>query len=393
MGLTRQQLDDQANQHFMYEATNDIDGVAGSFTENEEIRHEAVPAPVGSSGEMQDLLDDRPLMDVSNGIYAYAAIMVAHKLKLFPLLASGPQTLPDVCAALSIKPRPGRAILAASSAQGFVRSSGERYSLTPLGEKYLLETSPAYFGFFWDLLIGVADDHLSFSRIERAVLTDAQQVAEGEHVFQTVAEQAEMARAFTRAMHSLSVGPGLAWPQAIELSGTGRMLDVGGGSGAHAIGAVTRWPHLRAVVLDLPPVCDVAGEFIAKAGLQDRIETRSGDIFEDPFPEADLHFYSNIYHDWSREQGAFLTRKSFGSLPAGGRIVVHEMLLDDDKARALTAAGLNMGMVLWSPDGGQYSGPELSEMLAGAGFGQIETKPTFGYYSIVTGIKPAAADG
>ena len=346
-----------------------------------------------SSEEIRGLLDDRPVTDVHTGIYAYAAIMVAHRLKLFPLLASGPQTLPDACAALGIKPRPAQAILAASAAQGFVRFSDERYSLTPLGEQYLLETSPTYFGFFWDLLIGNADNHLSFSSVERAVLTDAQQVAEGEHVFQSVAEQAEMARAFTRAMHSASNGPPLAWPEANELSGTERMLDVGGGSGAHAIGAATRWPHLRAVVLDLPPVCEVAGEFIAKEGLQDRIETRSGDIFQDPFPEADLHFYSNIYHDWSPEKGAFLTRKSFESLPPGGRIGVHETLLDDDKAGPLVAAGYCVSMMLWSPDGGQYSGRELSEMLAEAGFRQIETKPTFGYNSIVTGIKPAAADG
>ena len=47
MALTRQQMDDQVNQHFMYEATDDIDGVVGSFTENEEIRHEVVPSPVG----------------------------------------------------------------------------------------------------------------------------------------------------------------------------------------------------------------------------------------------------------------------------------------------------------------------------------------------------------
>ena len=47
MALTRQQMDDQVNQHFMYEATDDIDGVVGSFTENEEIHHEAVPSPVG----------------------------------------------------------------------------------------------------------------------------------------------------------------------------------------------------------------------------------------------------------------------------------------------------------------------------------------------------------
>ena len=158
-----------------------------------------------SSGEMQNLLDDRPLMDVNLGIYAYAAIMAAHKLKLFPLLASGPKTLPDICTALSIKPRPAQAILAASSAHGFVRSSDGSYSLTPLGEKYLIETSPTYFGFFWDLLIGSADNNLSFSSVERAVLTNAQQVVQGEHVFQTVTEQAEMARAFTRGM------PASAW--------------------------------------------------------------------------------------------------------------------------------------------------------------------------------------
>jgi ubiquinone/menaquinone biosynthesis C-methylase UbiE len=346
-----------------------------------------------SSEEMQDLLDDRPLTDLNQGIYAYAAIMVAHKLKLFPLLASGPKTLPDICTALSIKPRPAQAILAASSAHGFARSSDGSYSLTPLGEQYMLETSPTYFGFMLDLLIANADNNLSYSSVERAVLTDAQQVVQGDHVFQTVAEQAEMARAFTRGMHSLSVGPGLTWPGAIDLSGYECMLDVGGGSGAHSLGAVSRWPHLRAVVLDLPPVCEVAREFIAKEGLQDRIEARPGDIFEDPFPEAELHFYSNIYHDWSREKGAFLTHKSFRSLPAGGRIVVHEMLLDDDKAGPLTTAGYSIAMLLWSADGGQYSGQELSEMLSEAGFRQIETRPTFGYNSIVTGVKPAAADG
>jgi acetylserotonin N-methyltransferase len=50
-------------------------------------------------------------------------------------------------------------------------------------------------------------------------------------------------------------------------------------------------------------------------------------------------------------------------------------------------------MLVWSVDGEQYSGRELSDMLADAGFRSIETKPAFGYHSIVTGIKPAAADG
>jgi hypothetical protein len=189
------------------------------------------------------------------------------------------------------------------------------------------------------------------------------------------------------------MAPAQAWPDAIDLSGCQRKLDVGGGSGAHAIGAVTRWLQLRAVVYGLPPVCEVATEYIAKQGLQTRIETQSGDMFQDAFPAADLHLYSDVLHDWSRKKCTFLILKSFESLPLGGRIVVHEMLFDDDKTGPFATAAFNITMLVWSVDGEQYSGRELSGMLADAGFRSIETEPTFGYHSIVTAIKPAAADG
>ena len=151
---------------------------------------------------------------------------------------------------------------------------------------------------------------------------------------------------------------------------------------------MTRWPHLQAIVFDIAPVCEVADEFIAQHALQDKIATRVGDMWEDPLPAADLHFYSNIYHDWSHEKGRFLTGRSFAALEPGGRIVIHEVLYDDDKRGPFIAAAFSMGMLGWSVDGGQYSGGELVEMLTQVGFAEINTIPTFGYYSIVTGIKP-----
>jgi len=46
-----------------------------------------------------------------------------------------------------------------------------------------------------------------------------------------------------------------------------------------------------------------------------------------------------------------------------------------------------MLMMGWT-EGESYSGLELSGMLKGVGFHDIEARPTFGYYSIVTGRKP-----
>ena len=46
-----------------------------------------------------------------------------------------------------------------------------------------------------------------------------------------------------------------------------------------------------------------------------------------------------------------------------------------------------MVMLMYIP-GEQYSGRELSTMLTDAGFRDIEVKPTFGYWSVATGLKP-----
>jgi O-methyltransferase len=105
------------------------------------------------------------------------------------------------------------------------------------------------------------------------------------------------------------------------------------------------------------------------------------------FPPADLHFFSNIYHDWPPERGRVLTEKSFAALPAGGRIVIHELLYDDDKTGPVAAAAYSAAMLMRA-NGQPYSGAELTAMLTGAGFRDVEVRPTFGYDSVVTAVKP-----
>lgn len=340
-----------------------------------------------SSAIQRPRTDDRPLWDVVFGMFGYPAIFIAHRLKLFPLLAAKPSTLPEICAALDLKPRPAEVIVTAATSLGFLQRDEGRYSLTPIAEDYLLDTSSTYFGFVWDL-VSDNPDLVSFAGFEQAVLTDSSQVHGGEDVFESFEQQAERARAFTRGMHGLSMGSGLAWPETIDLSEHRLLLDVGGGSGAHSIGAVSRWPDLHAVVYDIAPVCEVADEFIREHGLQGRIETRVGDMWTDPFPEADLHFYSNIYHDWSEEKGRLLMAKSFDSLAPGGQIILHEVLYDDDMTGPFHAAAYSMGMLGWSVDGKQYSGREFAEMLTDAGFEDVRVTPAFGYYSLVVATKP-----
>ena len=46
MGMTPEQMDQLVNEHFNYEATDDIDGVMSSLSEDAE--HEVIPSPLGA---------------------------------------------------------------------------------------------------------------------------------------------------------------------------------------------------------------------------------------------------------------------------------------------------------------------------------------------------------
>lgn len=329
--------------------------------------------------------DERLLWNIVFASAGNRVLLVAHNLKLFPLLASKPLTLTNICEAIAIQQRPAEVLLTVLTSIGLVQVQNGFYSLTSLAQDYLLESSPTYFGGFLEMLF--TNDHLcSVESLKKAVLTNSAQVYDNGQLFVSHEEQAEKARAFTYAMHGHSMGSALAWPELIDLSEHKLLVDIGGGSGAHAIGATLKWSNLQAIVLDLPPVCEVAQEIITNYGLQSRIKTQTLNWWNDDFPVADLHFYSDIYHDWSPEKCRFLTQKSFDSLEFGGRILLHEMLYDDQKTGPYPTAAYNMAMLLWT-EGQQYSGHELSVMLKEAGFTDIKIQPSRGYWSLISGRK------
>jgi O-methyltransferase domain/Dimerisation domain len=335
--------------------------------------------------QLKPSTDDKAVRDLQFALYANPAVLVAYELGLFRHLASGPMTAAEVSAALKVSARAAEALLAVCSAWGFTEKNRDSYTLSAVGGDYLAPSGAAYVGPSFDRIIENSMN-FSYTSIKEAVVTSEPQGAWGRDIFD-YSSQVVPARRVTETMHTRSLAPSFAWPNHIDLSSHRVLLDIGGGSGAHAMGAVTRWPHLRAIVLDHPPVCEVAEEFIARHGLSGRIATHAADMFAGRFPAADVHFYSNVLHDWPPEAGSLLVAKSFEALPAGGLIILHEMLFNDDKTGPASVAGFNV-MMLAGMLGQQYSAAELRGMIESAGFVESRSTPTFGDCSIVTGYKP-----
>ncbi len=53
MRMTRQQMDDLINQHFGFEATDNVDGVLASLADK--VRHEVVPSPMGEQTDKKGI--------------------------------------------------------------------------------------------------------------------------------------------------------------------------------------------------------------------------------------------------------------------------------------------------------------------------------------------------
>src|SRR5215211_8453944 len=113
--------------------------------------------------------------DIIFGLWGYPAVLVAHDLHVFPLLAEAPRTLHELCEALHLTPRPARALLAVCTSLGLVQIYDGRYALTALSEDYLLDSSPTYFGGMFDMMIA-NNTVWSFESVKQAVLTDTAQV-------------------------------------------------------------------------------------------------------------------------------------------------------------------------------------------------------------------------
>jgi cyclopropane fatty-acyl-phospholipid synthase-like methyltransferase len=327
-------------------------------------------------------VDDKQVQELALGMWVYPTVLAAYQLGLFRALERKSHTPSEVAQALGIEARPAEALLAASASLGLLSAKNGRYALSNIGEDYLSERSPTFFGPFLDLMIA-SQPLCCADVIKKAVTTNSPQAPATSEMYRSP----EQAAAFYKAMHAHSIAEAIEWPKQVDLSQHQTLLDIGGGSGVHSIGAAINWPKLSAIVFDLPNACDAADSNIAKYRLSERVRTQRGSMWEDPYPQADVHLYSLVFPDWPRDKCLDLARKSFAALKSKDRIILHEMLFDDDRSGPVPTAGFNVMMLIFT-HGRFHSGPELAQILSDAGFTQVEVKRTSGYWGIVSGVKP-----
>jgi acetylserotonin N-methyltransferase len=337
--------------------------------------------------------DDRSVWDVWLSMHYLPAVTVADETEIFKSLNQAPATPRDLATRLDYDYRTTVAVMRVLGALGFLSVREGVFQLTDAARLYLLKDSP----FYWGHMLGNRSPQ--HERLREQLKgrsptgrpgTDEQAPAQpGRSVGSWASGQIDMegARRVAHAMQSHSLAAAIGFARNSGLGDVKRFLDVGGGSGCYAIALAQQHRSLRATVMELPAMCEVVQEYIRDGGVEGRVDTVAVDMFRQPWPAGyDAIFFSNVFHDWNFETCAWLAKQAYDALPGGGRICLHEMLLDDDGAGPLTAASFSMLML--GTQGQQFTFVELQQLLEGAGFIDVTAKHTSVYYSLVTGRKP-----
>lgn len=329
--------------------------------------------------------DDRIMWDLHLSGYPLAALLAADELGVFQALADAPADLVTFASRSGFSERALRALLPMLAAMGLLVTRTGVYSITGPTRSFLLPGSPFYWGPVLERLRQLPPAHVAFVR----ALKDQNKVESAPlNAWESGAMPESVARMITAYMHSHSLAAAVAMARTAALRGVRQLLDVGGGSGCYSIALAQVDPRIRCVVMDLPAVCGVARNHIASSGLEDRVSTVAVDIFRNPWPQGfDGVLFSNIFHDWDLPTCCGLAARAFESLRPGGRVFLHEALLNDLRDGPFTTAAFSVQMLLQTR-GQQFTFADLTEILGGAGFVNPQHVSTHAYFSVISASKP-----
>jgi len=343
---------------------------------------------------MTPSLDPTAIFELFRGQYATELLTaaVAH-FRVFERLRAEGLLPDDLRRILGLAERPATVLVTALRAMGMlaVDESG-RIVPTDLAREHLTP------GAFFDVsgYIGLAAESpgtlgmVESLRSNRPLGSEAEESGAAfifKEGIESAMEREASARHLTLALagRARNVAPVLA--EKYPLEGVRTLLDVGGGTGIYAIAWLLRHAELRAIVWDRPEVLRVAGEFAAENGVSDRLECRAGDMFRDPVPTgADAVLLSNILHDWDAADCRVLVGRCAQALPIGGRLLIHDVFLDDAMDGPLPVA-LYSAALFQMTEGRAYSGAEYREWLRQAGCVPGEVVPTLIHCGVLPGIK------
>lgn len=321
-----------------------------------------------------------PLSTMLRGFQSSRVLLTAVELDVFSAVGTG-ATAGDVADRIGTDGRATEALLNALVGLGLLSTSDSQYTNGEWAATFLCEGAPHDSR---AALMHTAHLWTSWSR-----LTDCVKAGTAVNYDEMVDRGDDWTEAFIAAMHKNASVRAPLVVRTLNLDGVHRILDLGGGSGAYAIAFARTRPDIVATVFDLPTVLPITKRYADASGVGAQIQFVTGDLRRDPYGHAyDMAFISAICHMNGPEENVAMLSKTHQALRPGGRVVIQDFILHDDKSGPLSGTLFALNMLVNTKHGSAYSGAEYTAWLTEAGFAQIERIKLPGPTDLIVGSRP-----
>lgn len=314
----------------------------------------------------------RALFDVCAG-FVYSQILFACvRLKLFDLLAEGPDTAANIAAKLQLPLDSTERLLdAAVSLKLLDKRGAARFGLGALGSALVGNPGVGAMIEHHSMLYADLNDPVGLLRGERKSTELGKYWAYSKSESPAALGGKSVADYTTLMTNSQPLVAGEIL-DAYPMHKHRCLLDVGGGEGTFLIEASKRSRDLRLMLFDLPPVAERAAQRFETLGLGTRAEAHGGDFLKDALPEgADVLSLVRVVHDHADSDASALLRAAHRALPKDGVLLLAEPMMGTPGAEPVGDA--YFGFYLLAMGRGRPRTPQdLRQMLLAAGFASAQ---------------------
>jgi len=306
------------------------------------------------------------------GYQKTAALKAAIALDLFSVIGSGRETAAELAARANASERGVRILCDYLTVGGHLEKSGNAYRLTPSSAAFLDRASPA-------CMTSVADFLASPIVIERYLADPLGYVRNGGALTESsLAPEDPSWVTFARSMvpFMMPVAQAVAAAAAAWSPPPKRILDIAAGHGMFGIALASRIPDALLTALDWPNVLVVARDNAGKAGLGERFETIAGSAFDVEWGGGhDVVLMPNFLHHFDPTTNESLLRRARDALAPGGRVIVVEMVPNDDRVSPPFPAVFAFMMLGGTQHGDAYTLQEFEAMARAADLAFVSSQP------------------
>lgn len=290
-------------------------------------------------------------------------LMAALEFRVFTFLGKKRLTHLTLAKKAGLHPEGTEALLNALVSLGAIKKIGKSFTNTIDSYKYLCEHSPHYKRGTVFLKKENRDEWSGLINV----------IKNGRNLAEFGEDDPEFREPFTHAMHERSGKFAKPLAKFVTRKPVGKLVDLGGGPGSYSAEIIKNDKSAHAILIDRQASLKVAKSLIKTTSVLNRFTFVSGDLFKVELGEnIDTVLYSNILHIYSEQENLKLFKKIHKSLKPGGRLILVDLFLKENRTEPFDAALFSLTMLLFTATGRTYSFEETEKILQKNGFGKFK---------------------